>query len=66
MNVLLLLAAFTIGTVVASKDDLLITEKVFLDLTVGERKIGRVVIGLFGKTAPKTVRNFMAYCTHEP
>lgn len=30
----------------------------FFDLTIGGNPAGRVVIGLFGGTVPKTVRNF--------
>ena len=50
--------------VLAARDDLLVTKKVFLDLTIREKKAGRIVIGLFGNTAPKTVNNFFAFCTH--
>lgn len=39
--------------------------KVFFDLRVGEEDAGRVVIGLFGKTVPKTVENFVALATGE-
>lgn len=46
-------------------DDALVTEKVFLDLEVEGSPAGRVVIGLFGATAPKTVRNFVALANHE-
>lgn len=30
----------------------------FFDIEVGGEKLGRIEIGLFGKTAPKTVKNF--------
>ncbi|XP_073241837.1 peptidyl-prolyl cis-trans isomerase B-like [Porites lutea] len=43
----------------------LVTEKVFFDVTHGDVKIGRVVIGLFGKTVPKTVKNFATLATGE-
>lgn len=43
----------------------LVTEKVFFDITHGDEKLGRVVIGLFGKTVPKTTRNFAALASGE-
>ncbi|VDM33190.1 unnamed protein product [Hydatigera taeniaeformis] len=35
-----------------------ITDKVFFDITLGEKAAGRIIIGLFGNTVPKTVANF--------
>jgi len=32
--------------------------KVFFDVEIGGEKTGRIVIGLFGKTVPKTAKNF--------
>jgi len=39
--------------------------QVFFDITHGDEKIGRVVIGLFGKTVPKTTKNFAALASGE-
>jgi len=36
----------------------IITSKVFLDIQIGDEVVGRIVLGLFGKDLPKTVKNF--------
>ena len=60
-----LLMIVGLGSVFAQTEEAIVTEKVYLDLEVEGSPAGRVVIGLFGATAPKTVRNFVALATHE-
>ncbi|MBB1486257.1 peptidylprolyl isomerase [Oceanospirillum sp. D5] len=48
-----------------ANDLLLVTQKTYMDISIGGQPEGRIVIGLFGKTAPKTVANFHALSTHE-
>ncbi len=42
-----------------------VTNKVFFDITIGGKPAGRFIVGLFGKTCPKTVANFLALTTGE-
>jgi len=43
----------------------IVTKKVFFDIKIGQESIGRIEIGLFGRTVPRTVDNFVGLATHE-
>mmetsp|Transcript_16391 Transcript_16391/g.22486 ORF Transcript_16391/g.22486 Transcript_16391/m.22486 type:complete len:232 (-) Transcript_16391:60-755(-) len=40
-----------------------VTKRVYLDVQIGDKEPGRLVIGLFGELMPKTVENFEQLCS---
>ena len=42
-----------------------VTHKVWFDITIDGEAAGRIEIGLFGKTVPKTVENFVQLANKE-
>jgi peptidylprolyl isomerase len=39
-----------------------ITDTVYLDISVDEEPLGRIVVGLFGEVVPRTAENFKRLC----
>ncbi|CAH0392349.1 unnamed protein product [Bemisia tabaci] len=40
-----------------------VTHKIFMDFKQGDKDLGRIIFGLFGEVAPKTVENFRTIAT---
>jgi len=58
LGVVLILAVASYAAEGEKKKGPKVTDKVFFDIEIGGEAAGRIVIGLFGKTVPKTAKNF--------
>ncbi|CEF99496.1 Cyclophilin-type peptidyl-prolyl cis-trans isomerase, conserved site [Ostreococcus tauri] len=59
------LALFAAPALAKEKRSPKVTDKVFFDITIGGEPAGRIVMGLYGKTTPKTAENFKQLATGE-
>lgn len=46
-------------------EDTLVTDVVSFDIAIGGEDVGTIDIGLFGETAPRTVKNFLELASGE-
>jgi len=60
-----LIATFTSFSTALGSDLEKVTSKVFFDIETSDGNSGRITLGLFGETVPKTAENFRALCTGE-
>ena len=44
------------------KEDEVITDLVYFDIKIGKEVVGKITMGLFGNTVPRTANNFKHLC----
>lgn len=62
---LLLIGFIVVAKSQDSKKGPKVTQKVWFDIKIGSENVGRVEIGVFGKTVPKTAENFIELAKRE-
>ena len=65
VRLVLAILACVSAAMALSHADAKITHKVFFDVEHGDKSVGRIVIGLYGETVPKTVENFIGLVERE-
>jgi len=58
MNYLFIFLCVLVVGIYAEPNGPKVTDKVYFDIVIGDVPAGKIVIGLFGATVPKTARNF--------
>jgi hypothetical protein len=64
MKIVLLLLTLSLIALSFGKDPE-VSDTVYFDITIDDKDVGRIVMGLFGKVVPKTAKNFKELCTGE-
>ncbi|KAG7188824.1 hypothetical protein KM043_008432 [Ampulex compressa] len=63
MKRLLIFAALVAALTSIEAEEYKVTDQVYLDIMIGDKPAGRIIVGLFGEVAPKTVKNFVTLAT---